>query len=178
LPIVPRADSGWALVGPLIVAGCGLGLLVSQLNNYTLGPISEERVSEAAGINSAAGSFGLSFGLAFAGAIMLAALSVTFTAEADDSSVLPPEDKAQVAETLENDAQIMSNTQLESLLAEQPEPIRDEVVRINTETRPRALQVALAVPILAALLGLANSFRMVRLPDPESTSDVEGMAFG
>ena len=68
----PRADSGWCLVVPLIVAGCGLGLLVSQLNNYTLAPISEERVSEAAGVNSAAGSFGLSFGLAFAGAIMLA----------------------------------------------------------------------------------------------------------
>ena len=68
----PRADSGWYLVIPLLIAGCGLGLLVSQLNNYTLAPISEERVSEAAGVNSAAGSFGLSFGLAFAGAIMLA----------------------------------------------------------------------------------------------------------
>jgi hypothetical protein len=62
-----------------VIAGSGLGLLVSQLNNYTLSPISEERVSEAAGVNSAAGSFGLSFGLAFAGAILLATLSVTFT---------------------------------------------------------------------------------------------------
>ena len=74
---------------PLIIAGCGLGLLVSQLNNYTLSPISEERVSEAAGVNSAAGSFGLSFGLAFAGAIMLATLSFAFTSMAEDSTVLP-----------------------------------------------------------------------------------------
>ena len=74
LPIVPRADSGWWLAIPLVIVGCGLGLLVSQLNNYTLSPITEERVSEAAGVNSAAGSFGLSFGLAFAGAIMLGAL--------------------------------------------------------------------------------------------------------
>src|SRR3954453_15095281 len=72
IPIVPRADFGWALILPLLVAGSGLGLLVSQLNNYTLAPISDERVREAAGGNSAAGSFGLSFGLAFAGAIMLA----------------------------------------------------------------------------------------------------------
>ena len=79
IAIVPRADSGWALVVPLIIAGCGLGLLVSQLNNYTLSPISEEKVSQAAGVNSAAGSFGLSFGLAFAGAIMLATLSILFT---------------------------------------------------------------------------------------------------
>ena len=76
LPIVPRADSGWYLVVPLVLAGSGLGLLVSQLNNYTLSPISEESVSEAAGVNSAAGSFGLSFGLAFAGAIMLATISL------------------------------------------------------------------------------------------------------
>ena len=89
VPIVPRADSGWALVIPLMIAGAGLGLLVSQLNNYTLSPISDERVSEAAGVNSAAGSFGLSFGLAFAGAIMLATLSITFTQMAEDSTVLP-----------------------------------------------------------------------------------------
>src|SRR3954452_9335493 len=71
IPIVPRTDSGLALFIPLLITGSGLGLLVSQLNNYTLSPIEEERVSEAAGVNSAAGSFGLSFGLAVAGGIML-----------------------------------------------------------------------------------------------------------
>ena len=79
IPIVPHADSGWWMVVPLLIAGAGLGLLVSQLNNYTLSPIEEERVSEAAGVNSAGGSFGLSFGLAFSGAIMLASLSLIFT---------------------------------------------------------------------------------------------------
>ena len=79
IPIVPRTHSGWALVIPLLITGSGLGLLVSQLNNYTLSPIEEERVSEAAGVNSAAGSFGLSFGLAMAGGIMLAFLSFDFT---------------------------------------------------------------------------------------------------
>jgi MFS family permease len=59
IPFVPRVHSGWALVVPLLLAGAGLGLLVSQLNNYTLSPIEEERVSEAAGVNSAGGSFGL-----------------------------------------------------------------------------------------------------------------------
>ena len=75
---------------PPVIAGAGLGLLVSQLNNYTLSPIAEERVSEAAGVNSAAGSFGLSFGLAFAGAIMLATLSIAFTQMAEDSTCCRP----------------------------------------------------------------------------------------
>jgi EmrB/QacA subfamily drug resistance transporter len=178
IPIVPRADSGWYLLVPLAIAGSGLGLLVSQLNNYTLAPISEERVSEAAGVNSAGGSFGLSFGLAFAGAIMLATLSITFTNMAQASSVLPPDDKQRVANVLEEDAQVLSNTQLEELLKGQPEAIQDEIIRINTDARPLALQVALLVPILAGLLGLFNSFRMMRLPDVTPSESAEGMAWG
>jgi EmrB/QacA subfamily drug resistance transporter len=178
LPIVPRADSGWYLLIPLVIVGSGLGLLVSQLNNYTLAPISEERVSEAAGVNSAAGSFGLSFGLAFAGAIMLAALSVNFTNMAQASTLLPPDDRQRVAAALEEDAQVLSNTQVEELLAAQPEEIQDEIIRINTDARPLALQVALLVPILAGIVGLFNSFRMMRLPDPTPSGSVEGMALG
>jgi hypothetical protein len=161
-----------------MIAGAGLGLLVSQLNNYTLGPVSEERVSEAAGVNSAAGSFGLSFGLAFAGAIMLATLSITFTNMAESSAVLPASDQQQVAQALEDDAEIMSNTQLEEQLAGQPEAIQDEIIRINTEARPLALQVALVVPLLAGLVGLFNGFRMMRLPDPQSSGAAEGMMLG
>jgi EmrB/QacA subfamily drug resistance transporter len=175
IPIVPRAESGWYLVVPLMIAGSGLGLLVSQLNNYTLAPISEERISEAAGVNSAGGSFGLSFGLAFAGAIMLATLSIAFTNKAEASSVLPPEDQQRVAEVLEDDAQVMSNTQLEELLAGQPEEIRDEILRINTDARPLALQVALLIPLLAALAGLANAFRMTRLAEVRPSASAEGM---
>src|SRR6185295_19968165 len=95
--VVPRADSGWWMVLPMVVLGTGLGFLVSQLNNYTLSPIEEERVSEAASVNSAAGSFGLSFGLAFSGAIMLASLSLVFTHEANNSSVLSASEKDKVA---------------------------------------------------------------------------------
>jgi MFS family permease len=120
IPIVPRANSGWWLMVPPMIAGCGLGLLVSQLNNYTLSPISDERVSEAAGVNSAAGSFGLSFGLAFAGAIMLATLSLGSTNLATASTMLSPAEQQQVAHALETDAQILSNTQLEQQLANHP----------------------------------------------------------
>ncbi len=178
IPFIPRADSGWIFVVPMLITGCGMGLLVSQLNNYTLSPISEERVSEAAGVNSASGSFGLSFGLAFAGAIMLATLSLAFTNMAQDSAVLNPEQQTQVAAALEEDAQIMSNTQLEAQLAGQPEDVQAEIIRINAEARSLALRVALLVPLLAGLLGLLDSLRMVRLPDPEPSGSAEGMVLG
>ena len=173
VPIVPRADSGWAMAVPLLIAGTGLGLLVSQLNNYTLSPIEEERVSEAAAVNSAGGSFGLSFGLAFSGAIMLASLSLVFTHLADSSKVLSPTEQQQVATGLEKNAEVMTNTHLEELLAGQPPDVQAEILHINTEARPRALQIALLIPFIAALLGLVQGFRMTRLPDPEPSAGGE-----
>ena len=170
IAIVPTADSGWALAIPLAVAGAGLGLLASQLNNYALSPISEERVGEAAGVTSATGSFGLSFGLAFSGAIMLATLSIAFTNMAEASSVLPPADQQQVADALENDAEVMSDQQLQELLAGEPPDIQEEILSINTDARHLALQVALLVSLLASLVGVAAAFRMMRLPDPQPSA--------
>ena len=178
IPIVPRADSGWAMAVPLAIAGAGLGLLVSQLNNYTLSPIEEERVSEAAGVNSAGGSFGLSFGLAFAGAIMLASLAVAFTQEADSSEVLTPAQQEQVADGLEENAEVMTNTELDELLDGEPPDVQDEILRINEEARPIALQIALLVPLIAALLGVLAGFRMTRLPDPEPSAAAETVLGG
>ena len=162
----------------MTITGTGLGLLVSQLNNYTLSPISEERVSEAAGVNSASGSFGLSFGLAFAGAIMLGAMAISFNNLAASSLVLSPEQQQQVSAALEEDAQIMSDTQLVEQLAGQPADVQAEILRINTEARNIGLQAALLVPFLASLLGFLNSFRMVKLPDPEPSSAAEGLVMG
>jgi LPXTG-motif cell wall-anchored protein len=176
--VVPRADAGWSLAIPLLIAGSGLGMMVSQLNNFTLSPISEERISEAAGVNSAAGNFGLSFGLAFAGAIMLATLAFLFTSLSEESTVLTPLEQQQVAAALEEDAQVMSNTQLQEVIAGQPEATQEEIVRINTAARPRALQVALLVPLIAGVVGLLLSFRSVRLPDIAPSASLEGVLGG
>jgi len=176
--LIPRAEDGLSFLIPLVIAGAGLGLLVSQLNNYTLSPISDERVSEASGVNSAAGNFGLSFGLAAAGAIMLGALSVAFINLSQSSTVLTPEQQTQVAVALEEDAQIMSDTQLTEQLAGQTPEVQAEIIRINKEARIIGLQFALIIPLLAGLLGLLESFRMVKLPDPKPSNSAEGMMLG
>jgi hypothetical protein len=176
IPIVPDADSGWWLFIPLVIAGAGLGLLVSQLNNYSLAPIDDKRISEAAGINSASGSFGLSFGLAVAGGILLATLSLAFTNMTNASPVIPSTQQQQIAQTLEDDAQVVSNTQLDELLTDEPPAVQEAVLNINTDATNLALQVALLVPILAGLFGLFASFRMVRLPDIEPSASIEAAA--
>ncbi|HET6667873.1 MAG TPA: MFS transporter [Intrasporangium sp.] len=178
IPLVPRADSGWWFVVPLVIAGCGLGLLVSQLNNYTLAPVQPERISEAAGVNSAAGSFGLSFGLAMAGGIMLAALSFNFTAMTEDSTVIPQSDQQRIVSALEDKVEVVSNSQLDERITGQPAAVEEEVLRINEASRNRSLQVALLVPFLAGLLGLGNAIRMRRLPDVKPSAPIEGVDFG
>ena len=72
----------------------------------------------------------------------------------------------------------MSNTALQNQIADEPPAVQDEVLSINTDASHRALQVALLIPLLAGIIGLIDSFRMMRLPDPKSSSTAEGMALG
>ena len=88
---------------------------------------------------------------------MLASLSTIFIGLATSSTVLPPAEQQQVAQVLEDDAQVMSNAQLAELLAGQPEEIQDEIIRINTEARPMALQIGLLIPILASARRASSS---------------------
>ena len=68
----------------------------------------------------------------------------------------------------------MSNTALAEQITGQPPEVEAAVLEINDEARNRSLQVALLVPLLAALLGLGNSFRMLRLPDVEAVGLARG----
>jgi hypothetical protein len=92
--------------------------------------------------------------------------------------VLSPEEVQQVAAGLEEDAELMSNSQLAELIVDQPPEVEAEIIRINTEARPFALQVALLVPLIAAVLGLLASVGMKRLPDLKPSAAAEGLMLG
>ena len=109
---------------------------------------------------------------------MLATLAFSFTNLAESSEVFSPEEAQQVATALDEDAQLMSNTGLEEAIVGQQPDVEAEIIRINTEARPIALQVALLVPLIAGLIGLFNSFRMIRLPDVKPKADLEGYSLG
>jgi hypothetical protein len=96
----------------------------------------------------------------------------------DASSVIPADQKEQISQTLENDAQVMSNTQLDALLVEEPPAVRTEILSINTQARDRSLQVALLASVIASLIGLFNSFRMMRLPELTPSAPLEGTPLG
>jgi hypothetical protein len=109
---------------------------------------------------------------------MLASLALTFTQEAESSEVLTPAQQEQVADRLEHNAEVMTNTALEELLEGQSPAVQEEILRINEEARPVALQIALLVPLIAALLGLLAGLLMTRLPDPEPSAAAETLLAG
>jgi hypothetical protein len=111
--------------------------------------------------------------LAMAGGILLATLALSFTNMTEASKVIPQAQQQQIADALEDDAQVVSNTQIEELAAGEPQAVQDEIVQINTDANDLSLQVALLVPILAGVLGLLNAFRMLRLPDIEPVAKTE-----
>ena len=68
--------------------------------------------------------------------------------------------------------------ELRKQLAGKPQATKDEIIKINTQARHIALQVALLVPILAGLGGLLISFRLMRLRDPKQSGSAEGTVLG
>ena len=175
IPLVPRANSGWYLVVPLIIVGPG-SVCWSPSSTTTRcrpSPRSESARRPAStrqqvlsdcrsGWPSPARSCWR----------RCRSPSPRWRTTARCSA---PTEQQQVATALEDDAELMSNTQLEEQLVGQPADVQAEIIRINTDARPLALQVALLIPILAGFGGLFNSFRMMRLPDPEPSSDLDGV---
>ena len=92
--------------------------------------------------------------------------------------MLAPAQKDHVAQVLKHDAQVMSDAQLQEQIADEPPATQEEILRINDQARPQALQIALLVPLLTSLVGLGLSFRMMRLPDPAPSSSAELAAVG
>jgi hypothetical protein len=79
---------------------------------------------------------------------------------------------------LEDDAEVMSNSQLAEQITDQPPAVEAEVLAINDHARNLSLQIALLVPLLAGLLGLANAFRMIRLPDIQPSEAAQQAGLG
>ena len=179
IPFVPRVDSGWYLVVPLAITGCGLGLLVSQLNNYTLAPG-----------RGGAGQRGRRRELG--GRVLRALLRSGHGrwAHARRPVVqLHPHDREQRGHPAGRAAADRRRPRGRRRGHEQHPARRSRSPASRPRSRPRSwpstttpatcsLQIALLVPLLAGLLGLVNSFRMLRLPDQKPSASLEGMDFG
>jgi MFS family permease len=139
-----------------IVFGIGSGLIASQILNLILSSVDEADTSATAGLNSTFEQLGNSVGVALVGAVMLSTLLVGLQRNITNDSEIPANLKADIVTGLENQVQLVSDTQLQQALDQTsltPE-ISDRLnVAYRTE-RLRAFRAGMIFLIFIALLGL------------------------
>jgi hypothetical protein len=94
--------------------------------------------------------------------VLVSALIVGVTRLTNESTVIPPEDKAAIATALEDDVSAVSDTHIRMVLEGQSDAVVEEVVRINASARDRALGLALLTVGAVGLFGLAATLFLPR----------------
>jgi MFS family permease len=155
LLLLADATSSVLLFVPgLFLTGFGAGIMLTASVNVVQSSVPDRDQGELSGVSRSVSNLGSSLGTAVAGAILISALISGVTTGTEDSTVLSPEQKQQVTAALQGSVSAVSDAQVEEALADQPDDVREEVVRINREARDRALGLALASVAVVALIGL------------------------
>jgi hypothetical protein len=159
------------------VIGLGIGALLSQVANVTLGGVTDEERGSATGVYNTAKELGTSVGTAIIGTAMLAAFFQSFVSSAaiEAGQELPPDEARVVAIQLEDAQQRLDADQLVDLVqTEIPRSTVDDIQRVAsdswTSANRRALESALAV---TALTFLASTF-VKRRPHPPRRRTMTG----
>lgn len=142
------------LILGLAVIGIGAGLLAGSLPNVVMSSVPQEAINEAAGLNNSTDQIGGALGTALIGAILIAALSWGGTAMVMESKVLAPEQKDEIVTAVRKDVEIVSTDELREYLTEEPEPVREELVRIYEKSTNNAFGITSIAAGIIALLGI------------------------
>jgi MFS family permease len=158
---------------PLFLIGFGCGVMLTASVNVVQSSVPDEDQGALSGVSRCVSNLGSSLGSALAGAVLISALITGITDLTDESTVLDPGQKGQIAVALEGDVSTVSDDQVRSLLEGQPPEVVDEVVRINAEARDRALGYALLAVAVIGLIGLGAALLLP--PDKRPSSEPAGV---
>lgn len=141
---------------PLLLLGLGIGALASQLGSVTVSSVPDELSPEVGGLQNTATNIGASLGTALAGSVLIAALTASFLTGIQNNPDVPARVTKEATTTLAGGIPFISDADLQAALkdAHVPPQTADAIVEENSAARLEALQAALAVVALVALLGL------------------------
>jgi predicted MFS family arabinose efflux permease len=157
----------------LILFGIGQGSLVTLVFNVLVTASPKELASDVGSLRGTTQNLAAAVGTAVAGALLVGLLSAAVLRSLAENPVLPPEIQSQVDLDSIN---FVSNDRLQSVMESTtatPQQIA-EAVRINTESRLRALKIGL---LIMAGIALLTIFPAGRLPNyipgeiPDKPSD-------
>ena len=145
----------------LIVFGLGQGALVTLVFNVLVTAAPKELAGDVGSLRGTTQNLAAGVGTALAGALLVGLLSSTIMYQLADNQQLPAEVQAQL--DLESINFVTNARLLEVMQATTATPVQvEEAVRINTESRLRALKIGLLIMAGVALLAI---FPARRLPD-------------
>ena len=148
-----RNDWGTPLVIlGLVIVGLGEGSLLTLLFNTMVSASPKELAGDVGALRGVANNLSTALGTAFAGVVAVGLLGLLISTAVTNNPSIPP---ALLQRVNLNNVNFISNDQLDEVLAQTtatPDQIA-EAVRINQESRVRALRASFLV--LAALAALA-----------------------
>jgi len=162
LAFVVRND--WSAVPVLlglVMFGIGQGALVTLLFNVLVTASPKELAGDVGSLRGTANNLAAAVGTAVSGALLVGLLSALILTNIAANPKLPPEIQSQINLDSIN---FVSNDQLQSVMqgtTATPEQVQ-EAMRVNTQSRLRALKIGLLIMAALALLAIIPASR---LPD-------------
>jgi len=162
LAFVVRND--WSAVPVLlglVMFGIGQGALVTLLFNVLVTASPKELAGDVGSLRGTTNNLAAAVGTAVSGALLVGLLSALILTNIAANPKLPPEIQSQINLDSIN---FVSNDQLQSVMqgtTATPEQVQ-EAVRVNTQSRLRALKIGLLIMAALALLAIIPASR---LPD-------------
>lgn len=171
LAFVVRNDwsAGPVLIG-LVLFGIGQGSLVTLLFNVLVTSSPKEAAGDVGSLRGTTNNLAAAVGTAVAGALLVGLLSAIMLGNIAASPKLTPELQAQV--DLDN-INFISNDRLQTVLAgttASPAQVA-EAVRVNTESRLRALKIGLLIMSGLAFLSILPAGRLPNYRPGEIPAD-------
>jgi MFS family permease len=154
---------------PMLLIGCGIGALASQLGAVTVAAVPDEKADEVGGLQNTATQLGASFGTALAGSVLIAVLTASFLAGVTNNPAIPQDVKTQATTNLAAGVPFISDADLEKAMqdAGMSADVTKAAVDANRQARIDGLDAALA---LLALIGCLALFFTGRLPKKAITA--------
>jgi len=147
---------------PLALFGVGIGLVMSQLSNFTLSAVSPQQAGEASGVNGTMRTVGQSLGSAIIGAVLLSSISSNMIKGVNASTVLPDTAKPVIITAINTQSStVQSGAPVHTKDA--PAYITEEITAITHQATSDADRTATFVGALFGVLGLLVSFLLPNL---------------
>ena len=101
---------------PMLLAGCGIGALASQLGAVTVSALPDEQSGEVGGLQNTFSNLGLSLGTALAGAVLISALTASFFSRHPEQPGVPDDLSSKAQTELTSGVPFISDADLEAAL--------------------------------------------------------------